>query len=197
MLRLSKLTDYALVIMAYLAKHPGSASNAKHIAEKTGISLPTASKLLKRLSGQQLLLAQRGIKGGYQLALPASDISLGKIIQSLDGPIALTECSHVNHPCSVEKQCTIRDNWRRISAFIQDTLLHISIADLIKPLKLDSLLNPALTIQKNRLLSQSPPELATKPRQGPTLTDRLQTPISRVLVNAEPQQTSKKIESKT
>lgn len=136
MLRLSKLTDYAMVIMAYLAHHPGLAINAKNIAGHTGISLPTTSKLLKRLSHEQLLVAHRGIKGGYQLALAATDISLGEIIQTLEGPIALTECSHTKRQCWVENQCTIRDNWRRISAFIQATLMHISLADLIQPFNL-------------------------------------------------------------
>ncbi|MDQ8039986.1 MAG: SUF system Fe-S cluster assembly regulator [Rickettsiella sp.] len=142
MLRLSKLTDYAMVIMAFLASNPGQkASNAKHIAEKTGISLPTISKLLKCLAQHKLLLAHRGMKGGYQLALPATEIALTKIIQALEGQIALTECSHHNRQCSVEKHCVIRDNWRTISAFIQDTLSRISVADLIQPQKLESLLN--------------------------------------------------------
>jgi FeS assembly SUF system regulator len=135
MLRLSKLTDYAVVIMAYLSQHPGLAINAKSIAEHTGISLPTTSKLLKRLSHEGLLQANRGVKGGYQLAYPARDISLGTVIQTLEGQIALTECSHATLACALEKQCTIRDNWRRISAFIQTTLMHISLADLTQPLK--------------------------------------------------------------
>ena len=147
MLRLSKLADYATVIIGYLAQHPREAS-AKNIAEKTGIALPTASKLLKRLTQQQLLLARRGVKGGYQLALSPSDIYIGEIIQSLEGPIALTECSYSNRRCSVEKHCMIRDNWRRISALIQDTLMHISVADLIQPLKLDALLKPALAVRE-------------------------------------------------
>ncbi len=134
MLRLSKLTDYAIVIMAYLAQHPGLAINAKTIAEHTGIALPTASKLLKRLSHDQLLFANRGVKGGYQLALLATDISLGQLIQTLEGQIALTECNHTALQCTLERQCTIRDNWRKIGNFIQNTLMHISLADLILPL---------------------------------------------------------------
>jgi FeS assembly SUF system regulator len=143
MLRLSKLTDYAIVIMAYLAQHPGLAINAKTIAEHTGIALPTASKLLKRLSYNQLLFAHRGVKGGYQLAGLATDISLGKLIQTLEGQIALTECNHTALQCTLERQCTIRDNWRKISTFIQNILMHISLSDLIQPvnaMKLDELL---------------------------------------------------------
>jgi FeS assembly SUF system regulator len=154
MLRLSKLTDYAVVIMAYLSQHPGLAINAKCIAEHTGISLPTTSKLLKRLSHEGLLQANRGVKGGYQLAYPATDISLGTLIQTLEGQIALTECSHSTLGCSLEKQCTIRDNWRRISAFIQATLMHISLADLIQPVRL----NPFETIKTSlHLLPENNP----------------------------------------
>lgn len=151
MLRLSKLTDYAMVSMVYLANHPKQASNAKHIAEKTGIPLPTTRKLLKRLAQQQLLLAHRGIKGGYQLGLPAADISLGEIIQALEGPIALSECSHSNHRCALEKHCMTQDNWRRISAFIQDTLINITVADLLQPIKLESLLKKPLAVLENPL----------------------------------------------
>lgn len=136
MLRLSKLTDYAIVIMAYLAQHPGVAINAKTIAEHTGIALPTVSKLLKRLSHNQLLFAYRGVKGGYQLARLATEISLGKLIQTLEGQIALTECHHTALQCTLERQCTIRDNWRRISRFIQNTLMHITLSDLIQPFDL-------------------------------------------------------------
>lgn len=136
MLRLSKLTDYAMVIMAYLAQHPERAFSAKSIAGHTGISLPTTSKLLKRLSHEQLLVAHRGIKGGYQLALATTDISLGKIIQTLEGPIVLTECSHTKQVCALERQCNIRNNWRTINAFIRDTLMHISLAELILPFNL-------------------------------------------------------------
>lgn len=139
-----------MVTMAYLAKHPGQPSNARNIAEKTGVSLATTSKLLKRLARHQLLLAHRGIQGGYQLALPPQNIPLGKIIQALEGQIALTACSHhSNRPCGVEKQCMIRDNWRNISAFIQGTLFHISVADLIEPLPLKSLLKQPLAQLEN------------------------------------------------
>lgn len=139
MLRLSKLTDYAVVIMVYLSQHPGLAINAKSVAEHTGISLPTTSKLLKRLSHEGLLRANRGIKGGYQLAYPATTISLGKLIQTLEGQIALTECSHTRLHCSLEKHCTLRDNWRRISALIQTMLMCISLADLSQPFALSQL----------------------------------------------------------
>lgn len=138
-----------MVTMAYLAKCPGQPRNARCIAEKTGVSLATTSKLLKRLASHQLLLTQRGTQGGYQLALPPQDIPLGKIIQALEGQIALTACSHSSRSCDVEKQCMIRDNWRSISAFIKGTLYQISVADLIEPLPLKSLLKKPLALLEN------------------------------------------------
>lgn len=149
MLRLSKLTDYAIVIMAYLANRCEETSNAKYVAQKTGISLPTTSKLLKRLTQEQLLSAQRGMKGGYQLALPAADISLGKIIKALEGDIALTECSANHHHCAVEKQCGTRNAWHKISEFIEDILFDISLADLRQPIKLEQVLKRPLAPAEN------------------------------------------------
>lgn len=133
MLRLNKLTDYAIVMMAYLTQAPHDSRNAKQIAEQTGVSLPTASKLLKRLTRCGLLNAHRGIKGGYQLAYPSNTISLGQIIRALEGPIGLTDCSHAKNGCSLEKDCRVRDNWRTISALLEEMLFHVSISDLIQP----------------------------------------------------------------
>jgi FeS assembly SUF system regulator len=147
MLRLSKLTDYAIVILAYLATQPLQSANAKNIAQKTGISLPTTIKLLKRLTQEHVLRTHRGIKGGYQLAISPAAIPLQKIIQALEGQIALTACSHTNHPCLIEKNCTIRDSWRKINIFIQDILLKISIADLLQPRKLEAVLQQKIVLE--------------------------------------------------
>ncbi len=69
MLRISRLTDYATVILASLAG--GSLASAAEIAERTHIGLPTVSKLLKELQHAGLVRSMRGARGGYQLARPA------------------------------------------------------------------------------------------------------------------------------
>lgn len=134
MLRISKLTDYGTVIMAYLAKHPHQAYTAKIIAQHTQIALPTVSKLLKRLAQQKLLLAQRGAKGGYSLAMAPTEINLAQIIFAIEGEIALTECGHHPGLCSVEPACAIRHNWRTITEAVRHTLNEISLAAMIKPI---------------------------------------------------------------
>lgn len=135
MLRISKLTDYGTVVMAYLASHPTTGHTAKEIAENTHITLPTVSKLLKLLAKSGLLVAQRGAKGGYGLATAAKNISLAQIINSLEGGIALTDCSHGNGHCAVEKQCAIRSNWRTISDVLRETLSAISLTQIINPIE--------------------------------------------------------------
>lgn len=146
MLRISKLTDYGTVVMAYLATHSGQGHAAKEISESTHIALPTVSKLLKLLAKSGLLVAQRGAKGGYSLAMPAKNISLAQIINSLEGDIALTACSHSNGLCAVEKQCAIRSNWRTISDVLQETLSAISLIQIIKPIAPRQIKNKLKTV---------------------------------------------------
>src|ERR1700722_939699 len=114
MLRISKLADYGTVVMAVIAKEPSEGFSAKTIAQKTHLSLPTVSKLLKRLTHYGFLSSHRGVKGGYCLAKPAKDISLTDILIAIDGDLSLTECSHKTGLCTVEEFCTIRHNWQTI-----------------------------------------------------------------------------------
>lgn len=134
MLRISKLTDYGIVVMAYLASHKNLAHNAKQIAHNIHIALPTVSKLLKLLTRQGLLNAQRGVKGGYSLAQPADSISIATIIAALEGDLGLTECSHKKSNCAVESRCAIRNNWQIISNAIETTLSKITLAEMTQPL---------------------------------------------------------------
>ena len=130
MLRITKLTDYGTVVMAYIASHQGGHA-AKDVALHTKVSPPTVSKLLKLLSKNGLLLAHRGAKGGYSLARPAEKITLADIIQALENEkIALTECGHGKGLCAVENQCALRSNWQIISTAIRDTLAEINLAQM-------------------------------------------------------------------
>lgn len=134
MLRISKLADYGTMVLAHLAQHPDQSHNAKSIAGKTRLQLPTVSKILKILAQQSLVTSQRGVLGGYRLAQPASQISLAQIIQAMDGGIALTTCGHGTGLCHVQDVCTIQHNWLVISQSIHDALSAVSLADVLKPL---------------------------------------------------------------
>ena len=133
MLRISKLADYGTIVMVYLARHHEALLNAKDVALHSHLSVPTVSKLLKLLSGAGLLVSAKGAKGGYRLARSASMISVADIIQAVEGSHGLTECSHESSACTLEKVCTLRDNWQVISRSVTGALSQVSLSQLAQP----------------------------------------------------------------
>lgn len=133
MLRLSKLTDYATVLLSYMAKHCEGVHSAIGLAEATGITLPTVSKILKLLVKARVLQSTRGAKGGYRLVDEPEKISVATIISALEGPIALTECSISQQSCEQATGCEIRGNWGLINQTIYNALESITLADMIMP----------------------------------------------------------------
>ncbi|RUR12418.1 SUF system Fe-S cluster assembly regulator [Legionella sp. km772] len=133
MLRISKLADYGTVVMVYLAKHPQELCNARDIALQTHLSVPTVSKILKRLTGAGLLTSVRGVTGGYRLQRPAAEISVSQIIYALEEHRGITECSLEANDCSLQGVCAIQGNWRLISRAIETALDSVSLEALAKP----------------------------------------------------------------
>ncbi|ASQ46671.1 SUF system Fe-S cluster assembly regulator [Legionella clemsonensis] len=133
MLRISKLADYGTVVMVYLAKHSQTLCNARDIALHTHLTVPTVSKILKRLTAAKLLSSVRGVTGGYRLQRSASEISVAQIIYALDEQRGLTECSLQPNECSLQGVCHIQGNWRLISQAIETALDSVSLEMLAKP----------------------------------------------------------------
>jgi FeS assembly SUF system regulator len=129
MLRISRLTDYATVILASLGG--GNLASAADIALRTHIGLPTVSKLLKELQHAGLVKSMRGARGGYQLARPATGISAADIIDAVEGPVALTECASGSGLCGIETTCTVGHGWQGVSLAIRRALVGISLTDLV------------------------------------------------------------------
>lgn len=133
MLRISKLADYGTVVMVYLAKRSMLLCNARDIALHTHLSVPTVSKLLKRLTAAGLLLSVRGVQGGYRLQREAKDISVADIIYALDVSRGLTECSTQPNVCALQDICHVQGNWRLISQAVESALESVSLEALAKP----------------------------------------------------------------
>src|SRR6266581_3329886 len=108
MLRLSKLTDYGTVIMSYMARRPAGVHSAAQIAGALGVTLPTTGKVLKMLARHELLQSVRGAQGGYRLARAPERISIAEVIDALEGPFGVTECSVVVGLCAQEGGCPVR-----------------------------------------------------------------------------------------
>ncbi|HVN47053.1 MAG TPA: SUF system Fe-S cluster assembly regulator [Steroidobacteraceae bacterium] len=130
MLRISRLTDYATVLLATLASEPARVQTAASLAEQTHIAAPTVSKLLKQLQRAGLVSSTRGLHGGYQLARPAAQISAAAILDALEGPLALTDCSVGHGHCDIEESCRVGRVWQRLNLAIRRALYEVSLAQL-------------------------------------------------------------------
>jgi FeS assembly SUF system regulator len=146
MIRLSKLTDYGILLMTQMARHPERAMHtARDLSVETRLPLPTVSKILKLLSNGGLLLSHRGVKGGYSLVRPAQEISVGRIITELEGPIGVTECGGSPGLCDMESFCPVSPHWRVISHELRQTLERLTLPDLIDPLPMVGRRTPLIT----------------------------------------------------
>jgi FeS assembly SUF system regulator len=133
MLRVTKLTDYATVVLTVLASEPDAVASAAWLAERAGLEAPTVSKLLKPLAQAGLVEAFRGANGGYRLARTPGDISLIEIVEAIEGPLGMTECSVHAGSCGIEQSCGVRANWRRVNDVVADALRGVSLAQMLAP----------------------------------------------------------------
>lgn len=133
MLKLSKLADYATVLLTLMASEPLRLHNGHELAERSRIPAPTVAKLLKRLSTQGLLHSMRGVHGGYRLARSPARISVAQIVAALEGPIAVTECAIHSGDCGLESGCSTRTNWQLINLAICQALEAVTLEQMARP----------------------------------------------------------------
>jgi FeS assembly SUF system regulator len=131
MLRLSKLADYAVVVLVRLSQQEG-VQTAPGIASSTGIPEPTVAKVLKILAGAELVTSQRGAKGGYRLNRTLAQIGVSEVITAVDGPIALTACvdGYSSVECESQSLCPMRGRWNPVNAAVQRAVAAITLADM-------------------------------------------------------------------
>jgi FeS assembly SUF system regulator len=130
MLRISKMTDYATVLLARLAVAPDRQLTAAQLAVQTHLGAPTVSKVLKQLHRRGLVSSTLGLRGGYRLARPAAEITAAQILDALEGPMALIECARQTHQCSIESTCGVGRAWQRVNLAIRRSLQEITLVEL-------------------------------------------------------------------
>jgi FeS assembly SUF system regulator len=135
MFRISRLTDYGTLILVHLAGRDREVCSANDVARATHIAHPTVSKILKILARDGLVESVRGTDGGYRLAHPPESISAAKILNVLEGPVAITECSTEESQCELESLCQVGSAWQKINRAIRAALTDITLADLGHPPK--------------------------------------------------------------
>jgi Rrf2 family protein len=128
---LSRGGDYAVRAMVYLAGRP---QNGKAITEEiaTKQDIPPAflSKVLARLTQAGLVRTYRGAAGGVGLARSPEDISLLEVVEAVQGPIALNECTSPYRTCPMEGSCCVSGVWKSAQRDLEDTLRRTTLAGL-------------------------------------------------------------------
>lgn len=127
MIRIGKLTDYAMLVLARMAQEPDSIRSASALAEALHLTPPTASKVLKILSDAGLVTSVRGADGGYRLARPSANITVADVISAMEGELAMTECCENISMCAIDSMCKLRENWRKINKMVHGLLDGITI----------------------------------------------------------------------
>jgi len=134
MLRISKMADYGTVILTTMAQQPGRTRSTAEIGAATRLPVPSVSKILKIFVREGLVVSLRGAKGGYTLSRPPAEITTAQILDAIDGPIGMTECSVTPGLCSHETGCPVRVNWQKVNRVMLLALEQISLEQMIQPM---------------------------------------------------------------
>jgi len=149
MLKISKLTDYGLLAAVYLARHSGEVASAREIAEFYHLPVPMITKVLKTLHQSELIDSQRGAGGGYVFNGDSESITLGQLIEALEGPWDLVECETVDDSghalCSIRVACPSRRMMFGINRAIKGAFEQVTLAELARGAM------PAAVIDKHEL----------------------------------------------
>jgi FeS assembly SUF system regulator len=129
MLKLSRLTDYAVAALVRLSTGDG-VQTTPGIAAAIGVPEPTVAKVLKALGASGLVNSTRGAHGGYRLGRPLRDIAVAEVILAIDGPIALTSCVDGGQGCESQSLCPVAGRWDPVNDAIRSALEGISLADM-------------------------------------------------------------------
>ena len=130
MLKISRLADYAVVLMHRLSVDTSKTYSANELADRCHVPAPTVSKVLKLLSDAKLVMSIRGVQGGYHLVKDPASISIADVLLAIDGEMALTDCSLADSTCGLLEYCELRSNWRYINDQVSQLLSKISLLDM-------------------------------------------------------------------
>jgi Rrf2 family protein len=132
MFKLSKKSDYGLMAINYIAFHEADGiASTKRIAEEYNMPVELLAKILQRLAKSGLIIGQNGPKGGYILSRGLSKISIGEVVQAIEGPIGIVSCYHEeSNPCMQISKCTLRSPMKKIQENIIQYLNGITLDEM-------------------------------------------------------------------
>jgi Rrf2 family protein len=122
-MQITRQADYALRAMIYLSRLEENEKTATSLVAKDQEIPPSfLAKIISQLSIAGLIHTSRGARGGVSLAKPADEISVLDVIEGIDGPIFLNECTGNSTSCSFLDSCPLRDVWREAQTDLVDKL---------------------------------------------------------------------------
>ena len=135
MLSLSRKADYGLVALAGLAARSDTAS-ARELSDSLHLPLPALRNILKRLTGHGILISTQGPQGGYRLARRPDKITLGQLVEAIDGPVRLVRCcpgpAGEDEPrCQLEDSCRIKGAVQQVHRDLIDYLDRLTLAHIV------------------------------------------------------------------
>ena len=135
MIKVSRMADYAILLVCKMSSVEDKVYSAHELSTITALKITTISKILTKLTKAKVTNSIRGVAGGYKLMMNAEDISIGDIIDIIDGQIALTVCveEDKNHCCELESMCPSQGNWQIINNTVREALNSVSIAEMANP----------------------------------------------------------------
>ena len=130
MLRITKETEYAFMLLGAVLAADGTAKNTAYLAGRTRIAVPMSGKVLKRLTQQGILESIRGAHGGYQLARAAENVTALDVVEAIEGGPELVECTNSEHHCALAEHCQLSPFWQEINDDIRAMLAGKTLADM-------------------------------------------------------------------
>ncbi len=143
MLRISRLTDYAFILLSRLAEADDEVVSCSSLADNAPLPLPTVRKVAKKLAQEGMLVSHQGAHGGYELARPLSKVTAAEVISAMEGPIAVTLCSEDAGECEIEDACPTSRSWKVINAAIRSALETLTLEDMQRPIDPEAILAQA------------------------------------------------------
>lgn len=131
MIKVSKMADYAVVILGEMSRNSGGLMSAAALSAILNLPEPTVAKILKMLSAADLVTSVRGAGGGYRLTKGSDEISILDIVVGIDGPVAVVACAEVDAgDCRLQDTCCVRGCWDSVNDVIRNALSEKTLAQM-------------------------------------------------------------------
>lgn len=140
---ISKKTDYALRMIAELAKHPDRVVSVRTAAEENGIPYSFARSIQHDLVDAGIVESLRGARGGMRLAVDPERATLLEIVEAIQGPVRISSCDAGDEgdcgPCPNRDGCTFSPIWSGARALLAEYFSSVTLAEAVSGSKLPSI----------------------------------------------------------